>query len=259
MKIIDVVVVNDELDMLESRIKYLYDVVDHFIVIESNYTHSGVPKKLNVKENVDRFSKYFPKIQIKTFSVNSNFDFTDSWKLEVAQRNSVLIFTDEYSDDDMMIISDVDEIPNKNIFDSIKQNVRDRDVVKLSQTMFYYNLKNRLVSYPIWGASYVAKKKIIKTHSANKIRLNYELPVHSMSDGGWHLTYFMSAEQIQNKIKSFAHSEFNTPYYTNLERIQKCIDTSTDIYEREDHKFEEVDPLSFFPLNFLEHFSKWKK
>lgn len=256
MKIIDAITFNDELDMLEARIQYLYDAVDVFLIVESNYTHSGNQKPLVLKENMSRFSKYSSKMVVRTFAVDSSFDFVDSWKLEVAQRNSIPFYCDEYDNDDIIMVSDADEIPNVNKIDEIKNAVIANNATRLNLGMFYYNLKTRLVTYPVWGASFAAKKSFLKANSANSIRMEHR-DLDGIQDAGWHLTYFMTPEQIKNKIESFAHVEYNTPHYTDLTRIQKCIEDSTDIYEREDHEFESVDPKTYFPSNFLKCFSKW--
>lgn len=256
MKLIDAITFNNEFDMLESRLEYLYDVVDKFLIVESNYTHSGNSKPLHLKENLDRFSKYASKMMVRTYGVDETFDFVDSWKLEVAQRNGIMIFLDEFNNDDIIIVSDADEIPNKDKLDEIKSVAHKNGAVRFNQQMFYYNLSNRLVSFPIWGASFAARKDFLRGNPPNLVRMQRR-DILGLNDTGWHLTYFMSAEQIKNKIQSFAHVEFNTEYYTDLERIQKCIDDGSDIYEREDHEFEKVDPETFFPADFLKCFSKW--
>lgn len=258
MKLIDAITFNNELDMLEARIQYLYDSVDAFLIVESNYTHSGKQKPLLLQQNMNRFSQYSSKMMVRTFAVDENFDFTDSWKLEVAQRDAIMLFLDQYSNEDIIIVSDVDEIPNKENIEEIKSLAHLHGGVRLNETMFYYNLTNRLVSFPIWGASYAAKKGFLRGNSPNKVRMEHrDLP--GIQNAGWHLTYFMTAEDIKNKIQSFAHSEFDTPYYTDTVRIQNCIDNKVDIYERNDHKFEVVDPDSYFPEEFLEKFTAWKE
>jgi beta-1,4-mannosyl-glycoprotein beta-1,4-N-acetylglucosaminyltransferase len=256
MKIIDAITFNDELDMLEARIQYLYNVVDFFLIVESNYTHSGNPKPLVLKENLSRFSKYSSKMMVRTYGVDSTFDFVDSWKLEVAQRNGIMLYLDEFDAKDIIMVSDADEIPNKEKIEEIKTLVSREGAVRFNQLMFYYDLTNRLTSYPIWGASYAATKEFLKANSPNSVRMEHR-NILGISDAGWHLTYFMSASEIKKKIESFAHTEFNTPFYTNLERIQKCIDDKIDIYEREDHSFETVDPSLHFTQEFLKYFSKW--
>lgn len=256
MKLIDAITFNDELDMLEARIQYLYNAVDFFLIIESNYTHSGNQKPLVLKENLSRFSKYSSKMIVRTFAVDSSFDFVDSWKLEVAQRNNIMFNLDEFDAKDIIMVSDADEIPNKDKIETVRDIVSRQNAVRLNLKMFYYNLTNRLTSYPTWGASYAATKEFLKANSPNAVRMEHR-NIMGIDDAGWHLTYFMNANEIKKKIESFAHTEFNTPFYTNLERIQKCIDEKIDIYEREDHSFETVNPSSYFPKEFLKYFSKW--
>ncbi len=130
--------------------------------------------------------------------------------------------------------------------------------VRFNQRMFYYNLSTRLTSFPYWGASYAAKKHYLNAKTANGLRMGCREQTDGDIIAGWHLTYFMTPEQIKNKLESFAHNVYNTDYYKDLGRIQTCITERKDLFDREDHEFEEVNPDTYFPEEFLEVFSKWK-
>ena len=78
MKIIDTFMFNDELDLLESRLEYLYDHVDHFVLVESNVTHRGAPKTIFYSLYKDRFEKYQDKItHILTTDIPKKLELTD--------------------------------------------------------------------------------------------------------------------------------------------------------------------------------------
>jgi len=258
MKIIDAFTFNNEIDIVKARLEYLYDHVDQFLIVESNYTHTGTEKPLNFANNLSQFAKYRNKISLRCLSVDKEYDFTDSWKLENAQRNFIGMCVDEYSNDDIIMVSDADEIPDRSVFSQLKLMMKTHDIVRFNETMFYYNLSTRLTSFPFWGASYAAKKSYLTAKGANNLRMGLREDSDGGLSAGWHLTYFMTPAQIKSKLESFAHNMYNTDYYKDLERLQECIDERKDLFDREDHHFEEVDPETYFPEEFLRIFSKWK-
>ena len=96
MKIVDALTFNKELDLLEGRLEYLYNHVDYFLIVESNYTHTGKEKPLYFAENASRFAKYADKILPCRLIVDKNYDFTDSWKLENQQRDFISLCLDSF-------------------------------------------------------------------------------------------------------------------------------------------------------------------
>ena len=82
--ILDCFTLNNEIDILEGRLEYLYDMVDMFIIVEANITHNGTPKKLNYLDNIQRFKKFSDKILYCPIAMNpANYDF-------------VTVFDDQY-------------------------------------------------------------------------------------------------------------------------------------------------------------------
>lgn len=258
MKIVDALTFNKELDLLEDRFEYLHKHVDYFLVVESNYTHTGKEKPLYFAENASRFLKYAHKILPCRLIVDKDYDFTDAWKLENHQRNFISLCLDSFDANDIIMVSDADEIPDRTQFNNLREMMKVHDIVRFNQTMFYYNLSTRLTSFPTWGASYAAKKHYLNAKTANGLRMDHREPTDGTISAGWHLTYFMTPEQIKNKLESFAHNTYNTPYFKDVARIQACIEERRDLFDREDHEFEEIDPDTYFPEEFLSVFNKWK-
>ncbi len=158
MKIVDALTFNKELDLLEGRLEYLYNHVDYFLIVESNYTHTGKEKPLYFAENASRFAKYADKILPCRLIVDKNYDFTDSWKLENQQRDFISLCLDSFDANDVIMVSDADEIPDRSQFANLRELMKSNNIVRFNQRMFYYNLSTRLASFPTWGASYAAKK-----------------------------------------------------------------------------------------------------
>ena len=120
MKVYDCFTFFNELDLLEIRLNELYNSVDYFVIAEANMSHSGKPKDYVLEENWERFKPFQDKIRylkIDDFPVTHN-----SWVREKFQRDALSRgFTDMQSDD-LIIISDLDEIPRAEIIDMIKED-----------------------------------------------------------------------------------------------------------------------------------------
>lgn len=167
-KIIDCFTFFNEIDLLEVRIKYLYEIVDFFIIIESNITFTGNQKRMNFEYNKDRFKKYSDKIIYCSLDMAMiNFNSNSPWEKEIFQRNSlkspILNLNLDYND--MILISDIDEIPNKLILKKLKVN--DYRLLKknnFAQNFFYF------LKYSI---KYILKSNNIKKKRKYALRLKF--------------------------------------------------------------------------------------
>ena len=124
--LIDAFTYFNEKELAELRIKYLDPIVDYFVVIESNITFTGQPKKWNFPEILNSSLKEFShKIQYHQLNINlkeikneeswiiDDIKGDDFWRIENYQRNYIETACKNFSDDDILIISDLDEIPSK--------------------------------------------------------------------------------------------------------------------------------------------------
>jgi predicted O-methyltransferase YrrM len=268
--IIDAFTFFNELDILEARLKYLDNIVDYFLIVESNVTFSGKSKSLILQENIDRFSKYKKKIILAPFIFDNsqyNFNFnlqlstTDynspHWKIERLQRNHISTALDRFSDSDFILIGDVDEIPKKDAIRFAKNNpLPGIECAAFLQHMFYYNCGN-LKTDPWKGTVFTTIKKV-KEKSPQWFRDNkeYNHLVPHVQNAGWHLSYFGGVDNIIGKIESFSHQELNTDHYKNKDRIQQAIDQGKDLYDRPWDVFVKSN-ISLFDTEFIESFYKY--
>jgi Glycosyltransferase family 17 len=287
VKMIDSFIFYNELDMLEARLEYLYDHVDQFVIVEGNYTFAGKPKPFFFQENKERFAKYADKITARVYTFPEECDFGSSWNLWKLQTDYISECLEEYDDSDIVHVSDLDEIPNLNKLQEVKELLQNSQlVVSPMMTCFYYNLNTKISNYgqPYWISSYFAQKAFIREKGAYNLRFRADHyknvlsdvsdldqlsklaeesifdPVYDetfLDDGGWHLTYFMTEEQIKIKLESFAHSEFNTDYHKNIERLKECVTEKKDLFDRKGHEMETINPQQYFSEEFLRCFGKW--
>ena len=256
----------NEEHILDLRLNVLDKFVDFFVISESTVDHQGKVKKLNF--DLKKFEKFEKKIIYIAFD-----DTPDSIKkehkggeslVEQHQRNSITRGLKKCHDEDLIILSDVDEIPDLNklhIFD--KKN----KYAVFSQRMFNYkiNLLNETESN--WhGSKICLKKNLISPQWLRNLkfkkypfwRLDKPRNTQIIENGGWHFAYLQSVEKISKKINSFAHGEFNKVNFNNIETIKKKISMGIDIFDR-DIKYRKIQIDNSFPEYIAKNKDKYKE
>jgi len=162
-KVIDCFTFFNELDLLEIRLKYLYDTVDYFVIVEADTSFNGDSKEMVFKDNMARFAPFkdkivFVPIKIKIFEQEKGV----AWKREVYQRDCIQEGLNKLhlNDNDLVLISDIDEIPNKDIIINLKNNsaVKISTITKKSnfnlivKSVFYFlkSIFYKIINKDIW-------------------------------------------------------------------------------------------------------------
>jgi beta-1,4-mannosyl-glycoprotein beta-1,4-N-acetylglucosaminyltransferase len=265
MKIVDCFIFYNELDLLNYRLGILNEYVDFFIIVESTHTFTGKEKNLIYDENKYRFEKYQDKIihiivnDLPFQYPNINFSKNEQWQNEYFQRNAISRGISELilSNNDIIIISDVDEIPNPTILSQIKQNELDIEIYSLEQDFYYYNLNTQIANKWYYSKILTYMYYINSKKTCNELRLE---PYSYLKNGGWHLSYFGDEFFIQNKIQTFSHQELNTDVFTNIENIKNNIVSSSDLYNRNNDII--INKISIkenpnLPPNYLIYLNKY--
>jgi beta-1,4-mannosyl-glycoprotein beta-1,4-N-acetylglucosaminyltransferase len=228
MKIVDSFIFYNELDLLEYRLKLLEPVVNNFVLVESTQTFAGHQKPLYYQENKDRFREYNHKIQ---HVVVDSFQPDDAWFNEKLQRESITQGLEmlRLHDEDAIMITDVDEIPDPRVIMQVGLNVEFRH---MPMDWYFYNLNWRLNSVLRAG-------KIIRYHSFKQfdsVKAIRDFPEKFGVGGaisprcGWHMSYFGDAEWIHNKMNSYSHQESEVQSINNVPELQRRIDNGLDLY-----------------------------
>ena len=234
-KIVDCFTFYNELDMLLYRLTVLDSVVDFFVLVESTRTHAGAEKPLFYQDNKALFEKFSNKIIhiIVDDLVVPDISAGEQWTNEKYQRDCISRGIEQLGmkDDDFIVISDVDEIPDPRTLVLIKETAQQIPFAALKQDFYYYNLNSRMNE--IWLhakiITYSEYLKMAKKPSAIRLA-NAPLKIEN---GGWHLSYFGDSRFIQNKLIQFAHQEFNLPEITKLENLDERMKSGQDILGRQ--------------------------
>lgn len=225
-KVYDCFMFSHELDLLNLRLHELYDYVDYFVIVESNETHSGLPKPLYFRENQHLFEKFSDKIinvAIEGFPIPPS-DQNPNWFRENFQRNQILTVLQslDMKDDDCVMLSDVDELPDRNSVMNVRHHARRLQVITFRQRWFTWNFE--LEDPQEWPGTQVMLWSDFKKTTPQKIRNGrYNVGVVSNEVRGWHLSWFGDNNSVHEKLKSFAHQEIGpkTDEEIELARLEK--------------------------------------
>lgn len=247
MKIIDCFPYNGESITL-FRIAYLWDVVDEFIIVEATETHAGKKKSdLYLEKNAKLFQPFNRKITrliIEGFPDPTEEELThlanrpyvknpEVWFREAYQRNFPQKYLQQmpFETDWIMTVCDADEIPRR---EKVKNLHKHYDIFvdphKLEMFFFYYS--SAWIKRYKWYGAYVVNNQGLNKRTLDGMRTD-EKNSKSIANCGWHLSYFLTEIEMQRKIQSFAHTEYDIEDIRSLEWMRECQKSGLDLYHRE--------------------------
>ena len=258
--LIDAFLYFNEKELVELRIKYLKDIVDFFVVVEANITHQGKKKNWNfsevLKNNLKEFSN---KIQYHQLDINSeeikneeswiidDIKGDDAWRIENFQRNYIKTACKEFSNEDILIISDVDELPSRKRLDFIKSSDFSK-IAPMALEQYLFHIDCNFLKWEQWLGSIVTTMQLCNSYSPNRHRRDRNVISH-FNEGGWSFSSFGGPSRIKEKFESIAHKEFNKEKFTNKKHILDCQKTGADLFHR-NVQSRRID-RNFFPKDLL--------
>jgi len=251
----------NETELVELRLKYLDEIVDCFVVVEADITHQGKKKAWNfpkiLENNLKEFSNKIQYHQLKIVPekikneeswIIDNVKGDDAWRIENFQRNYIKTACKKFSKDDILIISDVDEIPSNQKLEFIKScDFKKIAPVALEQHLFHIDCN--FLSLENWRGSIVTTMQICDAFSPHQFRRARNRISH-FTDSGWSFSSFGGPNKVKEKLESIAHREFNNEKYKSADHIMSCQKTGSDLFHRKVKK-KKVEK-NFFPRDLLE-------
>ncbi len=291
MKIFDCITYLDENMMLDVRLNTLNEYVDKFVISESLFTHSGKKKKQNF--DISNFSKFKDKIHYilledeakdlydidQKASDSSGKLRLNSLKRIEKQYNSLQEGIKEANDEDLILLSDCDEIPNLEYLDN--KEIKNQ-LILFKQKIFYYkfNLQHSAME---WFGTKGCRKKNLKTFNwlrniKNKkyqfwrldtfFSKNKFIDVKIIENGGWHFSKIKNEDEIYYTLSNYGeHNEFEKSGL-NAKKIKELID-SEELYfnhsldKSSNDKYSskiklDKQPINILPKYLIENQNKFK-
>jgi beta-1,4-mannosyl-glycoprotein beta-1,4-N-acetylglucosaminyltransferase len=258
----------NELDILELRLNILNDYVYYFVIVESDVSHSGEKKQFNFEINKSRYNKFIDKIIYYkiTDTPNDFLNLNDTEDVELNKINEFIIkqtnrfnrktqqdygrdfFQKESvrrplincNDDDIILFSDLDEIPNPEIINELNGYDLDHKILSLRQNTYYYYLN--VFKQSDWYGTKILKYKNLKDLSLNEVRGDVTLS-DKIDNGGWHFSFMGGKKMVEKKLTSYSAKDLSSKRV--LESIEYNIENNIDPFFR--GKLETVEIDNTFP------------
>ena len=286
----------DEDVILDLRLNILNEYIDYFVIVESKFFHNGKERKLRF--DIENYSKFRDKIiyiiqdnqpngiqeilQSDDEGTISAKEINNALLRENSQRDLISKGLKMANDNDLILISDVDEIPN---LEKIKLKETKNEILMFVQDIFYYKLNRYLPNFQWFGTKGCLKKNLkspqwlrniknkkysflrVDTFFSDKKYINKKFIDH----GGWHFSNLKNAEDLELKLKSYLHHrdyEVEELGKTKIKELMKTNETIYDMFgdktskkygdeKRRKLDIYEINKLPIFIQKNLEKYKNW--
>lgn len=269
MNVYDCFLFFNELDLLEIRLNELNDVVDKFVLVECSTTFSSKEKPFYFEESKERFSKFLHKIIHVKVNDTPNLaakpgrlgTFHNRHEIEGYQRDCISRGLTNCDKNDVVLISDIDEIPKVEAILQTKNLLTQQNfnTITFKQRFFYYYINglcvtgNREIDW--YGTTACLFKNF---QSAENMRKSRGSASCNLDNSGWHFSYLGGVESIALKIESFAHAEWDTDKVKDRDRLKNVIERGVDLFDRHDKQRQVYIKLDkTFPKYILDNVEKF--
>ncbi len=264
MKVYDCFSFNDENHILEIRLNELNKYVDYFIIVEFGETHQGNKKTQNIDKNIlEKFNN-----KVRYYFIEKFENIKEPHGRDQFQRNYLEKGLFDAKSDDLILLSDIDEIPD---FRKLNINEIGNEIIAFSQTHSMYKLnlylKEKWIGSKIckygklkslqWLRSLRLKRysliRIDKLFSPRYVK-NFKI----IENGGWHLGWLRNVPSIIKKLEAYAHSEHNTENYKNIILLEECIKEKKNFFNKNEKlEVAKSDSLPVYVQNNLNKYKEW--
>ena len=286
----------DEDVILDLRLNILNEYIDYFVIVESKFFHNGKERKLRF--NIENYSKFRDKIiyiiqDNQPSGIQEILKSDDEGTISAKEINNALLRENSQrdlisqglkmaNDNDLIFISDVDEIPN---LEKIKLKETKNEILMFVQDIFYYKLNRYLPNFQWFGTKGCLKKNLkspqwlrniknkkysflrVDTFFSDKKYINKKFINH----GGWHFSNLKNADDLELKLKSYLHHrdyEVEELGKTKIEKLMKTNETIYDMFgdktskkygddKRRKLDIYEISKLPIFIQKNLEKYKNW--
>lgn len=247
MKIFDGFIFNDELDLLELRLMELSDYVDEFVLVEMAHNFMQQPKPLHYNDNQARFSKWSKQIR---HIIVRNYQVEPHPAMEYHQRRMIAAGLLDVGPQDVVMAGDLDEIPSREVVESVRRLPPDHLFLCMQQLYYYYVDCEQAAP---WGGTIIGPKWAFGADmDFQQVRFDrYNLP--RLDKAGWHFSWLGPLEHLQSKLDSidvdldaklYGSTDIVKPASSDVTFLKRCLDTGEDLFGRT----SEISKKTFVPI-----------
>ena len=257
----------DEDLVLEIRLNTLNKFVDKFVIAEATKDHSGKEKKLNFK--IQNFSKFKDKIEyfvidnLPKYVKSNKKGWHENHIRDQFQRNTLSKGYENSDPNDLIMISDIDEIPDP-------EKINEFDIKKKYACFLQKNFQSKInllnISEDLWPGTKICQKKNLKSPQWLRDIKTKKRPIWKffkdkepqiIRNGGWHFSFLKNPKDIKKKIIAYSHQEFNKDKFIDEKEIAKKIDSGKDLFDR-NIKYKKIAIDSSYPEYIFKNKEKFK-
>lgn len=260
MKIYDCFTFYNELDLLELRFEELYNHVDYFVLVEANKTFQNKSKPFYFGQNQYRYAKYMDKvihIQVENMPEGDN-----AWNRERYQRNSIARGIVDAKPNDIIIVSDCDEIPRPEAIKHMKESKQMVFGLRMPLFNFKFNyMRTTPGEHDVWATA--ARRSVIDNISTDALRAaRFSLTqcegTEIIPHAGWHFSYLGDKNYLIDKAQSFSHTEVNRPDFFEQLDIEASINERKEWDRTQSNQYAIVEFDNYFPKSLIKNKDKYK-
>jgi beta-1,4-mannosyl-glycoprotein beta-1,4-N-acetylglucosaminyltransferase len=265
--------------LLELRLETLWDYVDYFVISEASYSHAGQARETQF--DIKRFNKYASKIRYIRLDQRPDGS-NDFWKNENFIRNNVAKGLFDAKPDDLILISDLDEIPNPEKIKEYQPRYLRGDFDQRYYSYFLNNywlgdvdeegaikpnsnkwLGSKITTYHHFVDFFRANATSVRSYKSSGVWRSIKrawfrkFNVQLIKKGGWHFTWVFTMENLVKKIENTAHQEYNKKEYKDPVYIEKMIRSGKD-FHKPNSRYQAQPIDQQFPKYLIEHQEKLK-
>jgi hypothetical protein len=212
----DLTTVNDELDLLEFRLRYLDEVVDRFVVVEAPRTFAGATKPLHVTERLERFAPWAHKLDVVVAVLDE--DAETPWVREGQQREEMYERAATAPPRTLLVSSDIDEVPFADTVRALSRTLERPTYLQMRHQLYYANW----LLEPDWVHGFAAR---VEDLAATRRALDDPTTtlLGLQVDAGNHYSFLGGEAAIGAKFRAYSHQEFNTDRDNDPRHLQRCL------------------------------------
>jgi beta-1,4-mannosyl-glycoprotein beta-1,4-N-acetylglucosaminyltransferase len=241
MAIYDCFMFWNETELLYMRLDILYNYVDKFIICESKESHSKnvIKEEFVFIQNKQMYQKFMDKIIFipvdklpfeGDFTLDkNNKDSWNNWHNENWQRKHLVTGIVDAKEDDIIAISDLDEIYDPLVLSTVHSNIDRYNIIGINHKLFYYYVNN--LKEQLWQGSFFLKKKSITSPDIIQTIRNRRTSLPCYINGGWHYSWMGGEDRVSDKFQVIAEHDI-IKQYNNKEHIKNVLQNNTDLFNR---------------------------